>query len=119
MSATTVQPMLVTALSYRDDLALEEALDALDPLRHYRIGEDANDLDSTDITIIPIQHITVAKSITDLSFGGNFDGGSTSGRTVSIKLSVDASPGCGGVAWPAGEVSGKFRSTSSQTYYVR
>lgn len=31
---------------------------------------------------------------------------SVDGLDVPLKLAVDAGPGCGGIAWPAGEVSG-------------
>lgn len=31
------------------------------------------------------------------------------GLDVPLKLAVDAGPGCGGIAWPAGEVSSNTR----------
>ncbi len=78
------------------DIALEERLDDLDPLRHFR--EDAGS--DEDSTIVPVQPPSVRNQTIQLEFTAAPDIGS-----VAIKLAVDASPGCGGIAWPAGEVS--------------
>ncbi|CAG8686000.1 3541_t:CDS:1 [Acaulospora colombiana] len=71
------------------DLLEQEKLDEIDPLRHLRVdGEDA---------IVPTQPPSVHRQIQTLSFG-----------SISVKLLVDAGPGCGGVAWPAGEVLSQY-----------
>lgn len=80
------------------DLALEERLDDLDPLRHFR--EDAGSDEDSAGTIVPVQPPSVRNQTIQLEFTTTPDVG-----RVAIKLAVDASPGCGGIAWPAGEVS--------------
>lgn len=80
------------------DLALEERLDDLDPLRHLR--EDAGSDEDSAGTIVPVQPPSVRNQTIELAFAATPDIG-----RVAIKLAVDASPGCGGIAWPAGEVS--------------
>lgn len=66
-------------------LALEEQLDAIDPLRHLRQHDE--------LDLVPAQPPSVHNQTLELAF-----------PPVSIRLLVDASPGCGGIAWPAGEV---------------
>ncbi|OJT07341.1 hypothetical protein TRAPUB_1807 [Trametes pubescens] len=79
------------------DIALEERLDDLDPLRHLR--EDAGSDEDIAGTIVPVQPPSVRNQTIQLEFTAAPDVGS-----VAVKLAVDASPGCGGIAWPAGEV---------------
>jgi hypothetical protein len=67
-------------------VAEEERLDALDPLRHY-----ADDLDLSSAPAQPRN----ARGEQRLAFGAG----------VAVTLAIDAGPGCGGLAWPAGEVS--------------
>lgn len=43
---------------------------------------------------LPPQRPTIQHERLDLSYGPN----------VNVALAIDASPGCGGIAWPAGEV---------------
>ncbi|OCH95857.1 hypothetical protein OBBRIDRAFT_822511 [Obba rivulosa] len=78
------------------DLAVEEKLDELDPLRHLR--ED-------DEVVVPAQPPSVRDQLIELSYP-TYTGDVPS--PVVIKLAVDASPGCGGVAWPAGEVLSRY-----------
>lgn len=53
------------------------------------------------LTVLPQQHHSVENGLLKLSFSHKW-------RNVpdplSISLLVDASPGCGGLAWPAGQV---------------
>jgi protein N-lysine methyltransferase METTL21A len=78
----------------------DERLDALDPLRHLR--NDSLDISNENAegaetnTILPSQQQTVTSQTVELQLEGL-------GRPLLI--SVDAGPGCGGVVWPAGEVS--------------
>lgn len=73
------------------ELAIEEQLDALDPLRHLRNDDE--------LDIVPPQPPSIHNQTLELVFPSTTPDG-----PVSIRLLVDASPGCGGIAWPAGEV---------------
>jgi len=42
----------------------------------------------------------------NLSFSGDISGAHR--EQLTIKLAVDASPGCGGVTWPAGQVLAEY-----------
>lgn len=92
-------------------LSEEEALDLADPLRHLR-GSDhphsQSKSSSDDATLLPEQPHSIQNETISLSFpagSGKTISNSEPSRPISIKLAVDASPGCGGIAWPAGEVS--------------
>lgn len=74
-----------------NEAALDEHLDALDPLRHLR--------DDTGDVLVPPQIPTVAHQTIELSFPP---------LDNPVKLVVDAGPGCGGIAWPAGEVLSRY-----------
>ncbi|TCD70479.1 hypothetical protein EIP91_003240 [Steccherinum ochraceum] len=78
-----------------EEIALDEQLDLLDPLRHLRTDDD---LDGP--ALVPVQPPTIRNQDIQLSFPSP----STS-HPITVTLTVDASPGCGGIAWPAGEVS--------------
>ena len=73
------------------DLALEEKLDELDPLRHLREDDE----------VVPAQPPSVRDQVIELTYP-TYSGDVP--NPIIIKLAVDASPGCGGIAWPAGEV---------------
>jgi len=76
------------------DLVLEEKLDELDPLRHLRTDDDLK-----GNGFVPVQPPSIRNQSVELSFA------SEHGQDpITITLAVDASPGCGGIAWPAGEV---------------
>ncbi|KAG6378406.1 putative methyltransferase-domain-containing protein [Boletus reticuloceps] len=81
-----------------DEIALDEALDALDPLRHLRGDTNLGDDDDSQ-SIVPVQPRSIQDELIRLSFP---DCGSST--AIHIMLRVDAGPGCGGIAWPAGEV---------------
>ena len=72
------------------ELALEEQLDAVDPLRHLRQHDE--------LDLVPAQPPSVHNQTLQFAFPPDTH------NAVSIRLLVDASPGCGGIAWPAGEV---------------
>ena len=81
------------------ELAKAELLDAQDPLRHLmQADEDDNDEGSHtsahNLSVLPRQSHSIKDDILSLEFDGK----------VSISLYMDASPGCGGVTWPAGQV---------------
>ncbi|KAG8919112.1 hypothetical protein FRC02_001868 [Tulasnella sp. 418] len=79
----------------RQELEEEERLDEIDPLRHLR-GSSATD----DSEFIPTQKPSVINQIINRTFAD-----------IEIKLVVDAGPGCGGIAWPAGEVLSNYLCT--------
>ncbi|EJT97714.1 S-adenosyl-L-methionine-dependent methyltransferase [Dacryopinax primogenitus] len=81
----------------------EERLDELDPLRHLR-DNDADAAGNTDEGIsdgfiVPAQRPSIINQLQILSFPV---------LVPELRLSVDASPGCGGIAWPAGEVLSRY-----------
>ncbi|KAH9912709.1 putative methyltransferase-domain-containing protein [Fomitopsis serialis] len=86
------------------DLVVEEQLDELDPLRHLR---DDPDLDADRAGIVPAQPPSILGQTIGLVFAGP-SAGEVDGGDVAITLLVDASPGCGGIAWPAGEVLSRY-----------
>ncbi|KAI9001146.1 putative methyltransferase-domain-containing protein [Trametes punicea] len=90
------------------DLALEEKLDELDPLRHFR--EDTSDIDGGTDTLVPVQPPSVRNQTIQLAFPASPDNHDTPQPQppLTITLAVDASPGCGGIAWPAGEVLASY-----------
>jgi hypothetical protein len=92
-----------------DELADEEKLDALDPLRHLREVDDEHhhDMDSVQASaaiVVPKQlHNHRGSQI--MKFGD-----------ISVTLEIDAGPGCGGLAWPAGEVIVMLCNISCRTH---
>ncbi|KAG6897221.1 hypothetical protein C0992_003419 [Termitomyces sp. T32_za158] len=88
--------------TFHDDLELDEALDEIDPLRH--LMHQSDDDDDEPKVLVPKQLHSVQGETLHLSF--------TSLQHPHIKteiaLAVDASPGCGGIAWPAGEVLSSY-----------
>jgi len=90
-------------------------------LRHYFTRTNGscsnnNTAGHLDHNLVPLQP---SSTIRQFSFGAAADKTLASSNTstpqlrspgpvVSINLSVDASPGCGGIAWPAGEVLAEY-----------
>ncbi|KAI0710474.1 putative methyltransferase-domain-containing protein [Fomitopsis betulina] len=94
------------------DIALEQKLDELDPLRHLR---DNHDLDAEDRgdwdSIVPAQPPSILDQTIELTFPCSTSVSlEENHRSITIRLAVDASPGCGGIAWPAGEVLSRYIS---------
>jgi protein N-lysine methyltransferase METTL21A len=71
-----------------NDLIEAEIQDNLDPLRHLRVDDDA---------FIPTQPPSTHRQIQSQTFGD-----------IQLDLLVDAGPGCGGIAWPAGQVLSNY-----------
>lgn len=89
-------------------IARDEQLDTLDPLRHLMQQVDESDVsDGSEqrstklLSLLPNQRRSVHNETLHLSFTNRQDAQQPS---ITISLTVDASPGCGGIAWPAGEV---------------
>lgn len=96
-----LQPIPIFSVMILDDIARDEELDALNPLRHLMDQhEDISDA-SKPLSVLPRQSHSIQNEIHELSFVNDRD---TSQPPITITLSVDASPGCGGIAWPAGQV---------------
>lgn len=87
-----------------EEIALDEQLDAIDPLRHFRNDDEK--------LLIPAQTPSILNQTTTLSFPSS---GENLPDPISIQLFVDASPGCGGIAWPAGEVQLSVHSSAHLT----
>ncbi|KAG2345145.1 hypothetical protein BDR05DRAFT_909262 [Suillus weaverae] len=93
-----------------NEIALDEALDTLDPLRHLRT--DASDFarDNDEGTVVvPSQPRSILGETIRLTFP-------VDSPLVSISLKVDASHGCGGIAWPAGEVLSNYIASRGVGY---
>lgn len=95
------------------DIALQEQLHDTDPLRHLRDDNDLEGVISSEglarasssiselLTVLPQQSHSVGDGLLNFTFAHNWD---SIPKPLSISLVVDASPGCGGLAWPAGQV---------------
>ncbi|KAI0260911.1 putative methyltransferase-domain-containing protein [Gloeopeniophorella convolvens] len=84
-------------------LAEEEALDSIDPLRHLRDVDDAD--------LVPAQPPSVHDQIICIGVAlppDNEGSQQWPHQNIMISLAVDAGPGCGGIAWPAGEVLARY-----------
>ena len=81
-------------MSERENIEREEFLDHQDPLRHFRFTDP-------DDVLIPAQPPSIRNQRTDLLIPGINPGD----PGITVQLALDASPGCGGIAWPAGEAS--------------
>ncbi|KAG5651714.1 hypothetical protein H0H81_007719 [Sphagnurus paluster] len=113
-------------MAFHNDLALDEALDALDPLRHLMHEQDSSSSHSstssrspspspshhaktTALPLLPKQRRTVHNETLHLEFAHTSTGAEAEQRPpIAITLVVDAGPGCGGIAWPAGEVLARY-----------
>ncbi|KAF7978323.1 hypothetical protein HWV62_941 [Athelia sp. TMB] len=82
----------------------EEDMDAADPLRHYFASAPGTRTPKrADEELLPSQPPTISRQTIQLSFDAP-----NGSAPISISLAVDASPGCGGIAWPAGQVLAKY-----------
>ena len=98
-----------TLMSEQANLEREEFLDDQDPLRHLR-SPDADDV------LVPVQPPSILSQRTDLLIPA-LDPGHPG---ITVKLALDAAPGCGGIAWPAGEASSLFyHARVGETLIVR
>ncbi|KAL1741586.1 putative methyltransferase-domain-containing protein [Schizophyllum fasciatum] len=93
--------------------ALEENLDYADPLRHLMHGADeGDDGPATDVTVLPPpsllpeQRPSVLGDTITLAFPDPV--AHKGAQPVNIQLKVDASPGCGGMHWPAGQTLANY-----------
>ncbi|PPR03849.1 hypothetical protein CVT26_000847 [Gymnopilus dilepis] len=107
------------------DIAREEELDYVDPLRHLKDDSELEGIISADgltrpsasaselLTALPEQSHSVEDGILKLSFSHQWN---SIPRPLSISLVVDASPGCGGLAWPAGQILANYLVQKGPSY---
>lgn len=84
----------ISLMSERENLEREELLDHQDPLRHLRSSE-------ADGVLIPAQLPSILDQRTNILISSINPGD----PGITVKLALNAAPGCGGIAWPAGEAS--------------
>ncbi|KAF8803792.1 hypothetical protein BYT27DRAFT_7195132 [Phlegmacium glaucopus] len=96
------------------DIALDEHLDYKDPLRHLMNDHELEGIISAEgllrasssrselLDILPQESHSIRDGILKLSFMNDPH------NPMYISLSVDASPGCGGLAWPAGQILASY-----------
>ncbi|KAH8986361.1 putative methyltransferase-domain-containing protein [Lactarius akahatsu] len=71
------------------------SLDIIDPLHHLASSDDPD--------LLPAHPPSLRDQIIQINIRLPLDTDEFQ-RSISLPLAVDASPGCGGIAWPAGEV---------------
>lgn len=76
----------------------ENTLDAVDSLHHLFSPNDS------DVLQPPAPSLCLGDQIVKINFACPIQQAEESYRTITLSLLVDPSPGCGGIAWPAGEV---------------
>lgn len=76
----------------------EASLDAFDSLQHLFSPDDSDELQP------PAPSLSSGDQIVTINFASPIQQAEESYRTITLSLFVDPSPGCGGIAWPAGEV---------------
>lgn len=79
-----------------DTLQVDRSLFDMPELFRFKMNED-----QVDDPVIPDQIPTTSKQTTEITISSDQPGS----PSLLLKLAVDASPGCGGIAWPAGSVS--------------
>ncbi|KIK99697.1 hypothetical protein PAXRUDRAFT_465335 [Paxillus rubicundulus Ve08.2h10] len=108
MFGDTLDPAILS-----NEIALDETLDAHDPLRHLR-GDEGVEHHADSRSIVPIQPPSVHNEVIRLSFPNDSDKGCAA--AIQITLKMDASPGCGGIAWPAGDVLANYLTIRGEAY---
>jgi protein N-lysine methyltransferase METTL21A len=98
MSTLVTEPLSKEQI---DGFIREEQLDDADPLRHLR-DQDTDDV----LPLVPAQTPSVHNETLHLSF-----------QDITVNLKVDAGPGCGGIAWPAGEVLSRYVVRRGRDYW--
>ncbi|KAJ3936938.1 MAG: putative methyltransferase-domain-containing protein [Lentinula lateritia] len=80
-----------------------------EPFRYFRVGEEnvgTRDLANTELlSVLPGQHYSMTEKTLRLEFSGNDE---KAKAMISISIRVDASPGCGGIVWPAGQILSNY-----------
>ncbi|KAJ4472180.1 putative methyltransferase-domain-containing protein [Lentinula aciculospora] len=83
-----------------------------EPFRYFRVGEEnagTQDLANTELlSVLPGHHYSINEKILRLEFHNFQDNNRLGQEPISINLRVDASPGCGGIVWPAGQILSNY-----------
>ncbi|KAJ3758049.1 putative methyltransferase-domain-containing protein [Lentinula raphanica] len=83
----------------------EEEDNITDPFKFFRVGEEnmgTRDLAKSELlSVLPGQHYSMNGKSLCLEISSN-------SGPISINLQVDASPGCGGIVWPAGQILSNY-----------
>ncbi|KAG7097232.1 hypothetical protein E1B28_004603 [Marasmius oreades] len=93
-----------------------------DPFRRLRLTNGiehegtSNLVRSQIVSVLPGQCHSLQDKILKLTFSRTDVDEAGSAQDLSIILSVDASPGCGGVVWPAGQILSNYLFTKGSTY---
>ncbi|KAF8269714.1 putative methyltransferase-domain-containing protein [Lactarius quietus] len=80
----------------------QEHLDLSDPFQQFASADDSD--------VLPAQPPSLRDQIIQINIERPSLDTDTSQGTINLSLAVDATPGCGGVAWPAGEVLARYIS---------
>ncbi|CAA7260255.1 unnamed protein product [Cyclocybe aegerita] len=100
-----------------DGITLEELLDGKEPLRHLMHDAELDGVIASEglaraskskselLTVLPQQSHSIEDGLLKLSFAHEW---ADVPKPLSISLVVDASPGCGGLAWPAGQILASY-----------
>ncbi|KAH9482956.1 Protein-lysine N-methyltransferase EFM6 [Psilocybe cubensis] len=95
----------------------DEILDSRDPLRHLMDDSELEGIIASDglarpsgslselLTVLPQQSQSVHDGLLTLSFAHTWP---SIPSPISTSLVVDAAPGCGGLAWPAGQILASY-----------
>jgi len=71
------------------------------PLRHFFSASGSDNQGDSDM-LLPAPAPSIRDQILQINFESPLQ------RIISLSLAVDAGPGCGGIAWPAGQVCSLF-----------
>ena len=91
-------PHFVLVVRKHSPIMQEDTLDAVDSLQHLFSPNDSDDLQP------PAPSLCLGDQVVKIKFAAPIQQAEESYRTITLSLLVDPSPGCGGIAWPAGEV---------------
>lgn len=101
---------LIDSSTYQDDAdSTPQGIPCPDQLTTMCNTDDGEDMPRGSIksksellSVLPHQHFSESDGVLDLTF--SIPSQTINAPQVSIKLVVDSAPGCGGIAWPAGQV---------------
>ncbi|PPQ92394.1 hypothetical protein CVT25_008744 [Psilocybe cyanescens] len=100
-----------------NNIARDEELDGHNPLRHLMDDSELDGVIASEglarpsgslselLTVLPQQSQSIQDGLLTLSFAHMWE---ALPLPISISLLVDASPGCGGLAWPAGQILASY-----------
>ncbi|KAK1228887.1 Protein-lysine N-methyltransferase efm6 [Marasmius sp. AFHP31] len=97
-----------------------------DPFKRLRVANGVENTGTSDllqselVSVLPGQCYSLQNKTLTLNFsskrGGNDSDHAIDAPNLSITLGVDASPGCGGVVWPAGQILSNYLFRKGSAY---